>query len=253
MWNASCTTRGISAGCWITNECLTIGIVMPNVSASWKPSVPSSSVRTWPVKATSGTESIIASVSGVTMFVAPGPEVANTTPTLPDRLRVALGGVPAAGLVAYEDVPDPRVDERVVGREVRAAGVAEYDVDAFGLEAFHDGVDGTHHRVLSSFERGGQRTESTGAAAAADSGSIADLGEVEIGAAAHAHRVVELDDLAAGRALAAQLVALGAVASATSSPSTGTTAPISDQMKNDEPLIRPTMPVATPNQSASAR
>ena len=86
MWNASCTTRGISAGCWMTNECLTIGIVMPNVSASWKPSVPSSSVRTWPVKATSGTESIIASVSGVTMLVAPGPEVAKTTPTRPVAL-----------------------------------------------------------------------------------------------------------------------------------------------------------------------
>src|SRR3954447_21330458 len=38
-----------------------------------------------------------------------------------------------------------------------------------------------------------------------------DLGEIEIGAAAHAHRVVELDDLAAGRALAADLVALGPV------------------------------------------
>ena len=84
MWKASWTTRGISAGCWIMNECLTIGMVMPNVSASWKPSVPSRSVRTWPVKATIGTESIIASVSGVTMFVAPGPEVAKTTPTLPD-------------------------------------------------------------------------------------------------------------------------------------------------------------------------
>jgi hypothetical protein len=66
------------------NECLTIGIVMPNVSASWKPSVPSSSVRTWPVKKTTGTESIIASVSGVTMLVAPGPDVAKQTPTLPD-------------------------------------------------------------------------------------------------------------------------------------------------------------------------
>ena len=82
-WNASCTARGISVGCWIMNECLTIDIVMPNVSASWKPSVPSRSVRTWPVNATSGTESIIASVSGVTMFVAPGPDVANTTPTRP--------------------------------------------------------------------------------------------------------------------------------------------------------------------------
>ena len=84
MWNASCTTRGISVGCWIMNECLTIGMVMPNVSASWKPSVPSRSVRTWPVKNTTGTESIIASVSGVTMFVAPGPDVAKQTPTLPD-------------------------------------------------------------------------------------------------------------------------------------------------------------------------
>ena len=68
------------------NECLTIGIVMPNVSASWKPSVPIRSVRTWPVNTTSGTESIFASVSGVTMFVAPGPEVANTTPTWPVAL-----------------------------------------------------------------------------------------------------------------------------------------------------------------------
>ena len=52
----------------------------------------------------------------------------------------------AAGLVAYEDVTDAGVDERVIGREVRAAGVSEYDIDTFRLEAFHDGVDGTHHR-----------------------------------------------------------------------------------------------------------
>ena len=38
-----------------------------------------------------------------------------------------------------------------------------------------------------------------------------DLGEVELGAAAHADRVVELDDLPAARALAADLVALEAV------------------------------------------
>ena len=85
-WKASCTTRGISEGFRIRNECLTIGIVMPNVSASWNPSVPIRSVRTWPVNATSGTESMCASVSGVTMFVAPGPEVANTTPTRPVAL-----------------------------------------------------------------------------------------------------------------------------------------------------------------------
>ena len=56
---------------------------MPSVSVSWKPSVPMRSVRTWPVMNTVGTESIIASTIGVTTFVAPGPLVANATPTLP--------------------------------------------------------------------------------------------------------------------------------------------------------------------------
>jgi hypothetical protein len=45
--------------------------------------VPISSVRTWPVMKTTGTESIIASAIGVIRFVAPGPEVPNATPTLP--------------------------------------------------------------------------------------------------------------------------------------------------------------------------
>ena len=82
-WKASWIARGSSCGVWIMKECLTIGIVMPIVSASWKPSVPSSSVRTWPVMNTHGTESIIASVIGVIRLVAPGPLVANATPTLP--------------------------------------------------------------------------------------------------------------------------------------------------------------------------
>ena len=59
---------------------------MPITSVSWKPSVPSRSVRTWPVMNTVGTESIIASTIGVTTFVAPGPEVAKQTPTLPVAL-----------------------------------------------------------------------------------------------------------------------------------------------------------------------
>jgi hypothetical protein len=67
-------------------ECLTIGMVMPLTSASWKPSVPIRSVRTWPVRNTVGTESIIASAIGVTRFVAPGPDVARATPTRPEAL-----------------------------------------------------------------------------------------------------------------------------------------------------------------------
>jgi hypothetical protein len=83
MWKASWMARGISSGCWIMIECLTAGIVMPIVSASWNPSVPSRSVRTWPVMKTTGTESIIASMIGVTRFVAPGPDVPSETPTRP--------------------------------------------------------------------------------------------------------------------------------------------------------------------------
>ncbi len=75
--------RGISSGCWIKKLCLTIGMVIPIVSASWKPSVPSNSVRTCPVMNTTGTESIIASHIGVTRFVAPGPLVATATPVFP--------------------------------------------------------------------------------------------------------------------------------------------------------------------------
>ena len=86
MWKASWIARGSSCGFWIMKECLTTGIVMPIVSASWKPSVPSSSVRTWPVMKTTGTESIIASHIGVIRFVAPGPLVAKATPTLPVAL-----------------------------------------------------------------------------------------------------------------------------------------------------------------------
>ena len=52
-------------------------------------------------------------------------------------------------LVAAEDVPDAGVVERVVGREVRAAGDAEYGVDTFSLETFHDGVNRSHgHNLL---------------------------------------------------------------------------------------------------------
>jgi hypothetical protein len=51
----------------------------------------------------------------------------------------------AARLVAHEDVADAGVDERVICGQVGPARIAEYDVHAFGLEAFHHGVDGSHH------------------------------------------------------------------------------------------------------------
>ena len=83
MWKASAITRGISSPERTRKLCLVIGIVMPEMSASWKASVPISVRPTCPVIATTGIESICASASGVTRLVAPGPEVAMQTPTLP--------------------------------------------------------------------------------------------------------------------------------------------------------------------------
>ncbi len=54
--------------------CFVIGMVMPQMSASWKASVPMAPEATWPVIATIGTESMAASaIGGVTRLVAPGP------------------------------------------------------------------------------------------------------------------------------------------------------------------------------------
>ena len=57
--------------------------VRPKVSASWKASLPIKALWTCPVRATIGMESIIESTRPVIRFVAPGPEVAQHTPTLP--------------------------------------------------------------------------------------------------------------------------------------------------------------------------
>ena len=56
---------------------------MAQVSHSWNASVPRADRATWPVMATMGTESALAPMMPVTRLVAPGPEVATQTPTLP--------------------------------------------------------------------------------------------------------------------------------------------------------------------------
>ena len=58
--------------------------VTSTMGVSWKASVPIMARGTWPVMATSGTESSIASARPVTRLVAPGPEVAMHTPTRPE-------------------------------------------------------------------------------------------------------------------------------------------------------------------------
>ena len=95
MWNASATVRGMSRGSVTRKLCLVMGIVMPRMSASWKASVPIMLAPTWPVMATSGTESMWASARGVTRLVAPGPEVAMQTPTRPVAAAYPWAACPA--------------------------------------------------------------------------------------------------------------------------------------------------------------
>ena len=77
-----------------------------------------------------------------------GPARGKCDPHLAGRLRVALGRVPAAGLMPDEDVSDSSPYERVVGGQVRAAGQPEHDVGALGLQTFHDRVNRSHRRSL---------------------------------------------------------------------------------------------------------
>ena len=63
-----------------------MGSVIPVISISWKASEPIRDEPTFPVIATMGVESMKAVAIPVTRFVAPGPDVANTTPGLPVAL-----------------------------------------------------------------------------------------------------------------------------------------------------------------------
>ena len=56
------------------------------MSTSWNASLPIKLLTTCPVIAISGDESIYAFAIPVTKLVAPGPEVAKQTPTLPEAL-----------------------------------------------------------------------------------------------------------------------------------------------------------------------
>ena len=147
-WNAAFMTCGISSTSWTSHECLTIGVVTPVMSHSWKASVPIRWLRTWPVTQTSGVESIHASAIGVTRLVAPGPGGGERDAGPARRTCVALGHVARALLVPGEDVAHGRpAGDRVVDRQDRPAGDAEDDLDALGLERAEDGVGAEHRGV----------------------------------------------------------------------------------------------------------
>ena len=63
--------------------CLATEPIRAGTGASWKASVPMALVGTWPQTTIIGTESAMLSRTGVTVLVAPGPEVTRQTPTRP--------------------------------------------------------------------------------------------------------------------------------------------------------------------------
>jgi hypothetical protein len=65
------------------------------VSISWNASVPIIARGTWPVMATMGIESSLASAIAVRRFVAPGPEVPKHTAGLPVKRALPCAMKPA--------------------------------------------------------------------------------------------------------------------------------------------------------------
>jgi hypothetical protein len=65
------------------NTCLATAPITEAIGASWKASEPMAARGTWPQMTTRGMESAAQSRTGVTMLVAPGPEVTIATPTWP--------------------------------------------------------------------------------------------------------------------------------------------------------------------------
>src|ERR1700674_4895323 len=81
--NAVRTVASSRAGSVTRNTCFATGPMIADTGASWNASEPIAAVGTWPQMTTTGTESAIESRTGVTVLVAPGPEVTMQTPTRP--------------------------------------------------------------------------------------------------------------------------------------------------------------------------
>src|SRR5436305_15154452 len=65
-------------------------------------------------------------------------------PDPPGRSGIAFGGVDGAPLLAYQDVSQRiLLEQRIVDRQDRAAGIAEYDIDALIDERLDDDISST--------------------------------------------------------------------------------------------------------------
>ena len=87
-----------------------------------------------------------ASVSPVTTLVAPGPEVTSTHAGLAGGARIAFRRVRRALLVTHEQMADAvLLEQRVIDRQHRAAGITENILDALIEEGLQKDLRPSHH------------------------------------------------------------------------------------------------------------
>ena len=138
-WNAWWMVSASFAGSLTSQLCLVQGRVMPTVSASWKASLPIRKVGDLAGQDDDRDrvhQRVGHAGDGVGGAGAGGDEH-DAGPA--GRARVALGGVRGALLVAHQDVADVvLLEDLVVDRQHRAAGIAEHGVDALVLQGLDD-------------------------------------------------------------------------------------------------------------------
>src|SRR6476659_8042052 len=157
MWKAAWMYSGIWRGSVTRNECLTIGSVIPVTSASWNLSRDEHRRHRVQHGVGDGRYQV-------------GRARARGRERHPDParcLRVSLGRVTGALLVASLDVLEVRVVDRVVGRQVRAAWDPEDVLDPLGLQRFTQCIGGPHGQdcradARSYWVRGARRAAISG-------------------------------------------------------------------------------------------
>ena len=130
MWNASAITRGMSLPSRTRKLCLVIGIVMPEMSASWKASVPISAAADLAGDRDHRDRIHVRVGQRRDQIGGAGTRRRHAHADLAGGVRVSTGGMPRALLVADQHVTQLlRVEKRVVDRQHGTAGDAEDDVD----------------------------------------------------------------------------------------------------------------------------
>ena len=134
---------------WSWKAPLVIGPTMPTMSTSWNACVPIAARATWPVRATSGTQSMKAVARPVSRFVAPWAAGGHAHANATSRAGVAVGRVGGVLLVAYEHVPQGGVAGKLaIEGQGGSARVAEQRRHARGEQGL------TRQRTAAKCARG---------------------------------------------------------------------------------------------------